>query len=44
MHDAAAKTTTVEALPEIIEGLVKQGFKFDSLNEDSYAPHFLKID
>lgn len=44
MHDSAPKTTTVEALPEIIEGLVKQGFKFDSLNEDSYAPHFLKID
>jgi peptidoglycan/xylan/chitin deacetylase (PgdA/CDA1 family) len=44
MHDVAAKTTTVEALPEIIEGLIKQGFKFESLDKDSYAPHFLKID
>lgn len=40
MHDAAAKTTTVEALPEIINGLIQQGFKFESLNKDSYAPHF----
>jgi len=43
MHDSAPKTTTVEALPEIIDGLIKQGFKFDSLDEDSYAPHFSKV-
>lgn len=44
MHDSAPKTTTVEALPEIIEGLKKQGFTFKTLDKDSYAPHFLKID
>lgn len=40
MHDSAPKTTTAEALPEIIEGLIEQGFTFDSLDESSYAPHF----
>lgn len=30
-HDSAAKTTTVEALPEIIEGLKVQGFSFDKI-------------
>lgn len=43
MHDSAPKTTTVEALPEIIEELIKQGFRFESLKKDSYAPHFLKV-
>lgn len=32
MHDAAAKTTTPEALPTIIEELLNQGFKFDKLD------------
>lgn len=31
MHDSAAKTTTVEALPEIIEGLAAKGFRFAAL-------------
>lgn len=44
MHDSAPKTTTVEALPEIIEGLIQQGYKFDTLDKNSYAPHFLKVD
>lgn len=35
MHDAAAKTTTVDALPEIVEGLKKQGFVFRPLTEES---------
>lgn len=43
MHDSAPKTTTAEGLPEIIEGLIQQGFIFKTLDEDSYAPHFLKI-
>ena len=39
MHDAAAKHTTVEALPAIIEGLAKQGFSFAALTKDSYGFH-----
>lgn len=42
MHDAAGKTTTAQALPEIIEGLKKQGFRFERITKDSYAPQFLK--
>ncbi|WP_164716653.1 polysaccharide deacetylase family protein [Paenibacillus whitsoniae] len=40
MHDVKVKTTTVEALPEIIEGLVKQGFHFDVLSRASFHYHF----
>lgn len=32
MHDAAPKDTTVDALPEIIDGLRKQGYTFASVN------------
>lgn len=32
MHDAPAKTTTVQALPQIVEGLKKQGFIFKGLD------------
>lgn len=31
MHDAPAKTTTADALPEVIEGLAKKGFIFKGL-------------
>lgn len=31
MHDASAKTSTVQALPKIIEGLSARGFKFEVL-------------
>lgn len=34
MHDLRPKTTTVKALPEIINGLRAQGFKFDKLSHD----------
>ncbi|KMT21670.1 polysaccharide deacetylase family protein [Clostridium cylindrosporum] len=34
-HDAPAKTTTVEALPQIIQELKKNGYKIDSLSKDS---------
>lgn len=34
MHDAPAKRTTVEALPQIIEAYQKAGIKFGVLNED----------
>ena len=40
MHDADPKTTTVQALPEIIEGLKNQGFIFDVLSKNIYAPQF----
>ena len=39
MHDAAAKTTTVQALPEIIEGLAKMGFRFEALTPETYGYH-----
>lgn len=40
MHDAAAKTTTVEALPAIVEGLKEQGFVFDALTTQSQPVKF----
>lgn len=40
MHDTAAKSTTVEALPKIIEGLKKQGYKFEVLTEETYGYHY----
>lgn len=40
MHDLNPKTTTVEALPEIIQALKDQGFKFDVLSKDSPTTHF----
>ena len=36
MHDTAAKDTTVEALPKIIEHYQKQGYSFEALTVDSY--------
>lgn len=40
MHDAAAKTTTVDALPQIVEGLRKKGFVLAPLKEDTPAVQF----
>ena len=31
MHDSSAKTTTVEALPAIIEGYLEAGYSFAAL-------------
>ncbi|MCY6369725.1 polysaccharide deacetylase family protein [Clostridium ganghwense] len=42
MHDNSLKTTTVEALPEIIEGLIKQGFEFRPLSSAEYINQFLR--
>lgn len=39
MHDTSAKTTTVEALPTIIEGLQKMGFRFEALTAESFGFH-----
>lgn len=35
MHDTAVKTTTVEALPEIVKGLRAKGFVFDKITEET---------
>lgn len=40
MHDAAAKTTTVKALPSIVEGLKEQGFVFEGLTTESQPVKF----
>lgn len=40
MHDTAAKSTTVEALPDILDGLKKQGYKFEVLTEETYGYHY----
>mgnify|MGYP000855195497 CR=1 FL=1 len=34
MHDAAAKKNTVEALPQIIEYLIKEGYEFKTVNPE----------
>ena len=39
MHDTAAKDTTVEALPKIIEHYKSQGYFFEALTVDSYPVH-----
>lgn len=39
MHDTEKKTTTVEALPTIIEGLSAMGFRFAPLTAESYGFH-----
>lgn len=40
MHDSAAKDTTVEALPRVIEAFIDEDFEFDVLLADSYGYHF----
>ena len=39
-HDSSVKTTTVEALPIIIETLLDLGFSFDVLSPTSYSVRF----
>lgn len=39
-HDAPAKTTTVEALPEVIDYLKAQGYTFELLSKNSPLVHF----
>lgn len=39
MHDAPIKTTTVEALPRILQYYKDQGYRFDKLSETSYTYH-----
>lgn len=42
MHDTASKSSTVTALPEIIDGLRKQGYSFDRLTRHTAPNQFLK--
>ncbi len=42
MHDTDAKYTTLEAIPEILEGLKAQGYVFMPLNHDSAAIRFVE--
>ncbi len=37
MHDISSKKATVEALPQILEGLKKMGYSFEALTENSYG-------
>lgn len=39
MHDTAAKSTTVEALPKIIEHYQKLGYTFKGIDDTSFTPH-----
>ncbi len=39
MHDTKAKDTTVEALPDIIEGLDAMGFRFQPLTAETFGFH-----
>ena len=39
MHDTAAKDTTVEALPAIIEGLDAMGFRFAPITAETFGFH-----
>ena len=39
MHDTSVKTTTVDALPAIIEGLDAMGFRFEALKAETYGFH-----
>lgn len=38
-HDTKAKSTTVEALPAIIENYLARGYRFEAINDNSFVPH-----
>ena len=40
-HDSHHKTTTADALPEILDALLEMGYSFETLTPDSFAPRFL---
>lgn len=43
MHDASAKTSTVAALPEIVDGLRKKGFILEPITEETPLVQFNKV-
>lgn len=38
-HDSAAKSTTVQALPAIIENYRSRGYRFEAISDSSFVPH-----
>ncbi len=38
-HDTKAKSTTVDALPKIIEYYKKKGYKFKGIDDSTFTPH-----
>lgn len=42
MHQSRPKTTSAEALPKIIMGLVARGYSFEGLSKDSFTVQFTK--
>ena len=44
MHDSSAKTTTVEALPAIIEGYLEAGYSFAALTPSTRSVTFSYLD
>ncbi len=43
MHDLAGKTTTAQALPQIIEHYLSRGYEFRAIDDNAFAPHYTKI-
>lgn len=43
MHDTYYKTTTIEALPEIVEYYRNLGYEFDVIDENAYVCHHGKL-
>lgn len=39
MHDSTDKASTVQALPEIIEGMLRMGYSIEPLKPDTYGYH-----
>ena len=39
MHDSNDKASTVQALPEIIEGMLRMGYSIEPLKPDTYGYH-----
>lgn len=38
-HDTSAKSTTVQALPAIIENYLARGYRFEAIDDNSFVPH-----
>ena len=38
-NNTSAKSTTVQALPAIIENYLARGYRFEAINDSSFAPH-----
>ena len=38
-HDTNAKSTTVQALPAIIENYLARGYRFEAIDDNSFVPH-----